>query len=159
MANPKFVSSLHDACKTATSSTLLYWAYAKSKAMKGKKIKERSHSRLPNDNRIARTTRPRLRWAQCEPTALLQPAVQVYPTTSASQAEIIRRGVQSVTRRLHWDIWKMGPLFLVYFIFFLEKVQQDQLEAFYQDCSRACYCLRKPLAADCLCRIPCHLTF
>lgn len=159
MANPKSVSSLYDTCKTAASSTLLQWAYAKSKAMKGKKIKQRSHSSLPNDNRISRATRPWLHGAQCEPTALLQPAAPVYPAGSTPQAENIRMGVQSVTRRVHSNIWKMGPLFLVYFIFFSDKVQQDQLETFYQDCSRACYCLRKWLAADCLCRIPRHLTF
>lgn len=73
--------------------------------MKGKKIKERSRSRLLNDNRIARTTRPPLHQAQCKPAALLQPTVQVYPTTSTPRAKI-RRGVQSVTRRLHSDMWK-----------------------------------------------------
>lgn len=69
--------------------------------MKGKKIKQRSHSSLPNDNRISRATRPWLHGAQCEPTALLQPAVQVYPAGSIPQAENIRMGVQSVTRRVH----------------------------------------------------------
>lgn len=47
--NPKSVSSLHNVCKTATSSTSLQWACAKSKAMKGKDTGATSHSGLPKD--------------------------------------------------------------------------------------------------------------